>query len=185
MSVSTKSLKPLAPVLRQSARSLATASRPARPNFDDEPGLPELQIPSPNVYPKTGSNVLEVRSNLPYHTLAHTLAIVRAVEVKCGRVIDIVQPRVSRDQLRLRLPNKVLMDGACPFLEFRHPKALQFLPTYSTEPSPVRKRSYPRDPSTRPDFLPSMGTLRPISPDHPIGPFLLFYQHQTSLSSET
>ena len=94
MSISARSLRPLAPVIRHGTRSLATA-RPLIPEFDDEPGLPELEIPSPNVYPKNGSNILEVKSNLPYHTLAHTLAIVRAVEAKCGRVINVNQYRVS------------------------------------------------------------------------------------------
>jgi type IV secretory pathway ATPase VirB11/archaellum biosynthesis ATPase len=94
MSLPSKSLRPLAPSIRYNIRSLATA-RPVIPDFDDEPGLPELEIPSPNVYPNNGSNVLEVKSNLPYHTLAHTLAIARAVEAKCGRVINIDQYRVS------------------------------------------------------------------------------------------
>ena len=96
--MSLKSLRPTSSSLRRHGlRSLATAARPALlPDLEDEPGLPELQIPSPGVYPRTGSNVLEIKSNLSYHTLAHTLAIVRAVESKCGRVVDISQPRVSR-----------------------------------------------------------------------------------------
>lgn len=94
--MSLKTIRPIVPAFRQPIlRSLATAARPALPDFEDEAGLPELQIPSPGVYPKTGSNVLEIKSNLSYHTLAHTMAIVRAVEAKCGRVVDISQSRVS------------------------------------------------------------------------------------------
>jgi type IV secretory pathway ATPase VirB11/archaellum biosynthesis ATPase len=94
--MSLKTIRPIVPVLRQTTlRSLATAARPALPDFEDEAGLPEIQIPSPGVYPKTGSNVLEIKSNLSYHTLAHTMAIVRAVEAKCGRVVDISQSRVG------------------------------------------------------------------------------------------
>ena len=118
MSLSVKSLKPLAPALRHSTRSLATA-RPTIPEFDDEPGLPELEIPSPNVYPNNGSNILEVKSNLPYHTLAHTMAIVRAVEAKCGKVINVNQYRVS---LFLSIGMTFTGDLQCDFfgIESRH-----------------------------------------------------------------
>lgn len=93
--MSLNSLRPVTGPLRRTAvRQLAT-TRPSLPDFNDEPGLPELQIPSLGVYPPTGTNVLEIKSNLSYHTLAHTMAIVRAVESKCGRVVDISQPRVS------------------------------------------------------------------------------------------
>ncbi|KAH8081414.1 hypothetical protein HD553DRAFT_351531 [Filobasidium floriforme] len=114
--MSLKTIRPIVSALRQTTlRSLATAARPALPDFEDEAGLPELQIPSPGVYPKTGSNVLEIKSNLSYHTLAHTMAIVRAVEAKCGRVVNISQSRFADNQrarpiFQVTVLNPVLFD---------------------------------------------------------------------------
>jgi hypothetical protein len=87
------------------ARSLSTAptptSSPSSSAYDDLDSTPEIQIPSPSVYPTKGTNVLEIQTNLSHLTLAHTLAVCKAVERKCGRVVDIQQHRASRRPLSL------------------------------------------------------------------------------------
>lgn len=69
----------------------------ATPTFDQAP-TPYIAIPAAGLSPKQGTNRLRIFCHEGVASVAHTLAIVKAVEEKVGKVIDVHQRKVRKQK---------------------------------------------------------------------------------------